>query len=626
MIRGAETAISSHLSVGDELNVPRAAGRTPWRDWGRGKGSTKICSHFAVLGQDAELVSRSSDIERVPVPDVSQAGGMPGDVPGGFTHRQILTVLAGLMMGMFLAALDQTIVSSAIRTIGDDLHGLSVQAWVTTAYLITSTISTPLYGKLSDNYGRKPFYLFAISVFIIGSAASAFATSMYMLAAFRAFQGLGAGGLMSLALAIIGDIVAPRERARYQGYILAVFGLASVLGPVIGGFFAGTSSILAISGWRWVFLVNVPIGLAALVVVWHTLNIPHSRRPHRIDVAGAIALIVCLVPLLVIAEQGRDWGWGSSRALACYALGAIGLIAFVAAERRIGDDALLPLRLFQNGVFRLTSTIGLVVGMAMFGGIAMLPLYLQIVKGVSPTGSGLRMLPLMGGLIIASILSGRLIARTGRYKIFPIVGGAAMIAGMVLLYFLHADTAYWYTAVGAGLFGVGLGGVLQPITLATQNAVPPRDIGVASASSQFFRGLGGTLGTAVFLSILFSTAGSNIHHEFVKAAATPSFQAALADPRVQSAAGNRKILELIHGGGSVNGASLNDTAFLQHADVRLAEPFFRGFSSSIDLVFLIAGCALVVAFALLLFLREVPLRTMSGIEAARAEREGPPTN
>jgi EmrB/QacA subfamily drug resistance transporter len=571
-------------------------------------------------------VSRSSDIERVPVPAVSQAGAVPGDAPRGFTHRQILTVLAGLMMGMFLAALDQTIVSSAIRTIGDDLHGLSVQAWVTTAYLITSTISTPLYGKLSDNYGRKPFYLFAISVFIIGSAASAFATSMYMLAAFRAFQGLGAGGLMSLALAIIGDIVAPRERARYQGYILAVFGLASVLGPVIGGFFAGTSSILAISGWRWVFLVNVPIGLAALVVVWHTLNVPHSRRPHRIDVAGAVALIVCLVPLLVIAEQGRDWGWGSARALACYAVGAIGLIAFVAAERRIGDDALLPLRLFQNGVFRLTSTIGLVVGMAMFGGIAMLPLYLQIVKGVSPTGSGLRMLPLMGGLIVASILSGRLIARTGRYKIFPIIGGAAMIAGMVLLFFLHADTAYWYTALGAGLFGVGLGGILQPITLATQNAVPPRDIGVASASSQFFRGLGGTLGTAVFLSILFSTAGSNIHQEFAKAAASPSFRAALADPQVQSATGNRKILELIHGGGSVNGASLNDTAFLQHADRRLAEPFFRGFSSSIDLVFLIAGCALVVAFALLLVLREVPLRTMSGIEAARAEREGPPAN
>jgi EmrB/QacA subfamily drug resistance transporter len=568
---------------------------------------------------DTEHVSRSSDIERIP----ASAESPPPSAAGGFTHRQILTVLTGLMMGMFLAALDQTIVSSAIRTIGDDLHGLSVQAWVTTAYLITSTISTPLYGKLSDNYGRKPFYLFAISVFIVGSAASAFATSMYMLAAFRAFQGLGAGGLMSLALAIIGDIVAPRERARYQGYILAVFGLSSVLGPVIGGFFAGTSSILGISGWRWVFLVNVPIGLLALVVVWHTLNIPHARRPHRIDVLGALALIVCLVPLLVIAEQGRDWGWGSTRALACYALGAVGLAAFVAAERRIGDDALLPPRFFRNGIFSLTSTVGFVVGMAMFGGIAMLPLYLQIVKGVSPTSSGLRMLPLMGGLIVASIVSGRLIAHTGRYKVFPLIGCAAMIVGMVMMYFLRADTPYWYTAIGAGLFGVGLGGILQPITLATQNAVPPRDIGVASASSQFFRGLGGTLGTAVFLSILFSTAGANIHHEFVQAASRPAFRAALADPQVQSAPGNHGILQLIHGGGAVSGSTLDDTAFLQHADHRLAEPFFEGFSRSIDLVFLIASLALVVAFVLLCFLREVPLRTMSGIEAARAELEGP---
>jgi EmrB/QacA subfamily drug resistance transporter len=562
------------------------------------------------------VVSRASGSERTEHPATSPTGA-GGD---GFTHRQILIVLTGLMMGMFLAALDQTIVSTAIRTIGDDLNGLSVQAWVTTAYLITSTISTPLYGKLSDNYGRKPFYLFAITVFIVGSAASAFATSMYMLAAFRAFQGLGAGGLMSLALAIIGDIVAPRERARYQGYILAVFGLSSVLGPVIGGFFAGTSSILAISGWRWVFLVNVPIGIAALVVVWHTLNIPHLRRPHRIDVPGALSLIICLVPLLVIAEQGRDWGWGSGRALVCYVVGAVGLVAFIAAERRIGDDALLPLRFFRSTVFSLTSTVGFVVGMAMFGGIAMLPLYLQIVKGVTPTGSGLRMLPLMGGLIVSSIVSGRLISHTGRYKIFPIIGSAAMIAGMALMFFLRAGTPYWYTAIGAGLFGLGIGGIMQPITLAAQNAVPPRDIGVASASSQFFRGLGGTLGTAVFLSVLFSTAGGNIEHQFRHAATTPAFQAALADPQVRSAEGNRRILELIQGGG-VGQGNLDDTAFLTHADHRLAEPFFKGFSTSIDLVFLIAGCATVVAFVLLLFLREVPLRTMSGIQAARAELE-----
>jgi MFS transporter len=245
------------------------------------------------------------------------------------------------------------------------------------------------------------------------------------------------------------------------------------------------------------------------------------------------------------------------------------------------------------------------------------------VKGVSPTASGLRMLPLMGGLIVASIVSGRLIAHTGRYKVFPLIGCAAIIVGVLMLYFLRADTPYWYTAIGAGLFGVGLGGILQPITLATQNAVPPRDIGVASASSQFFRGLGGTLGTAVFLSILFSTAGANIHHQFVQAASRPAFRAALVDPQVQSAPGNRGILRLIHGGGSVGGSTLDDTAFLKHADHRLAEPFFAGFSRSIDLVFLIAAFALVLAFVLLCFLREVPLRTMSGIEAARAELEGP---
>ena len=233
------------------------------------------------------------------------------------SHRQIVAIFAGLMMGLFLAALDQTIVASSIRTIADDLQGLSVQAWVTTAYLITSTITTPLYGKLGDMYGRKPLFIIAIMVFILGSLLCTFSTSMYMLAGFRAVQGLGAGGLFSLALAIIGDIVAPRERAKYQGYFLAVFGTSSVLGPVVGGFFAGADTILGITGWRWVFLVNVPIGIAALFVVNHTLNLAHHPRRHRIDWWGATALVVALVPLLTVAEQGRTWGWGSGRALAC---------------------------------------------------------------------------------------------------------------------------------------------------------------------------------------------------------------------------------------------------------------------------------------------------------------------
>ena len=499
------------------------------------------------------------------------AGGGPHAVavPGAFTHRQIMTILLGLMLGMFLAALDQNIVA-AIRTIGDDLHGLSVQAWVTTAYLITSTVSTPLYGKLSDLYGRKPFFLLAISVFIIGSAASAFSTSMYMLAAFRAFQGLGAGGLFSMALAIIGDIVSPRERARYQGYFLAVFGSASVLGPVVGGFFAGSSSILGVTGWRWVFLVNVPIGIVALYVVWRTLNLPSMHRPAQIDWMGSTALFVCLVPLLIVAEQGRSWGWGSTTSLSCYLLGIAGLVLFVLAERRMGDDALIPLRFFQNRVFSLTSVVGIVVGMGMFGGISVLPLYLQIVRGVSPTASGLLLLPMTGGLMMGAVISGQMISRTGRYKLFPVVGAMLVTVALVLMSFIGAGTPLWQTDIYAGIFGLGIGNIMQPITLATQNAMPARDIGVATSSATFFRQMGGTLGVAVFLSVLFSTAGPNIAHAYQWATTSSSFEQVLHDPVVQSAPGNKPILTLLSSKGPVSSSTLNDTSFLKHADKRLA--------------------------------------------------------
>src|SRR3954454_7648649 len=335
---------------------------------------------------------------------VPAARSEPGPAGGvQLSHRQILEVLSGLMLGMFLAALDQTIVSTAIRTIGDDLHGLSVQAWVTTAFLITSTISTPLFGKLSDIYGRKPLFMLAISIFILGSALCGLAQSMYMLAAFRAFQGIGAGGLMPLALAIIGDIIPPRERAKYQGYFRAVFGTASVLGPVIGGFFAGQSSILGIPGWRWIFYINVPIGIVALIVVEAVLKLRHQRRDHRIDWTGAGMLVVGLVPLLIIAEQGRVWGWSSPRAFGCYLVGVLGLVAFVWVESRMGDEALLPLRLFRNNVFSVSSAQATVVGMGVFGGIGAIPLYLQIVKGASPTEAGLLLLPLVAAMMIASL-------------------------------------------------------------------------------------------------------------------------------------------------------------------------------------------------------------------------------
>src|SRR5690348_1488057 len=298
------------------------------------------------------------------------AATAPAATDGPLTHRQIVTILVGLMMGMFLAALDQTIVATAIRTIADDLKGLDQQAWATTAYLITSTIVTPLYGKLSDIYGRKKFFSAAITIFVVGSVLCTLSQTMLQLAFYRAVQGLGAGGLFSLALAIIGDIVPPRERAKYQGYFLAVFGTSSVLGPVIGGFFAGQETILGITGWRWVFLVNVPIAIAALIVVSRTLHLHHTRLDHRIDYWGAVALTVGLVPLLIVAEQGREWGWTSTNALICYGVGLLGVVAFFVIERAMGEEALLPLRLFQNRTVAVASIASVFIGMGMFGAIA----------------------------------------------------------------------------------------------------------------------------------------------------------------------------------------------------------------------------------------------------------------
>ena len=526
---------------------------------------------------------------------------------GTLSHKQIMTILSGLLLGMFLAALDQTIVSTAIRTIGDDLNGLSDQAWVTTAFLVTSTISTPLFGKLSDIYGRKPFFMLAISIFILGSALCGLAQSMYMLAAFRAFQGIGAGGLMPLVLAIIGDIIPPRERAKYQGYFMAVFATSSVLGPVVGGFFAGQGTILGVTGWRWIFYINVPIGILALVVVEAVLKLDHVRRDHRIDWGGAAMLVVGLVPLLIIAEQGRTWGWTSGSAFTCYVIGAIGLAAFIWVQSRMGDEALLPLRLFRNGVFAVGSAQATVVGMGMFGGIAAIPLYLQIVKGASPTKSGLLILPMVAAMMIASLSSGQFTMRTGRYKILPVAGSILMVIGMFLMTQIGADTPLWRADIFMMVFGLGLGLNMQSIVLAMQNAVDPRDMGVATSAVTFFRQVGGTLGTAVFLSILFTHAASNIPHEYGKARTTAAFQ--------QAAANHPDQVKLLSGG-----ASINDTSFVQHLDKALAHPYLVGFSDAMDSVFLVGAFVLIAGVILSLLMKEVPLRMMSGQQAAQAAR------
>jgi EmrB/QacA subfamily drug resistance transporter len=535
------------------------------------------------------------------------AATAPAPTDGPLTHRQIVTILVGLMMGMFLAALDQTIVATAIRTIADDLKGLDQQAWATTAYLITSTIVTPLYGKLSDIYGRKKFFSAAITIFIVGSVLCTLSQSMLQLAFYRAVQGLGAGGLFSLALAIIGDIVPPRERAKYQGYFLAVFGTSSVLGPVIGGFFAGQSSLLGIDGWRWVFLVNVPIGIAALLVVARTLHLNHTRLDHRIDWWGAVTLTLGLVPLLLVAEQGRDWGWGSGRSIACYAVGVVGVIAFLLVERAMKEEALLPLTLFQNRTVGVASGASVLIGMAMFGGLACLPLYLQIVKGASPTKAGLLLLPLTLGIMFGSILSGQIISRTGRYRRFPIIGSALLALALFVFHYVKADTPLWQTSIVMVFFGLGLGFNFQPLTLAVQNAVSPRLIGVATSSATFTRQIGGTLGTAVFLSILFSTVPDKITSAMAAAKGTPEFQAALKDPA--NAAFAQSMQAAQQGGGSgAAGGVLKDSSFLNQLDPRLAKPFLEGFSSAMDTVFLAGGAVMVIGFLVMLFLPHVELR------------------
>jgi len=528
------------------------------------------------------------------------------DATGAFTHRQILTILSGLMLGMFLAALDQTIVSTAIRTIADDLQGFELQAWATTAFLITSTISTPLYGKLSDIYGRRPFYLFAITVFVVGSTLCGLADSMYQLAASRAVQGIGAGGLMSLALAIVADIVPPRQRSRYQGLFISVWATSSVIGPVIGGFFAGADTIAGVDGWRWLFLVNVPLGILAFAVVVRVLRLPHTRREHRIDWPGALSLVLALVPLLTVAEQGRAWGWGSAYSLIAYALGVLGLVGFVLSERAYGDDALLPLRLFRNLTFRVTTASSLIVGSGMFGALVILPLYLQIVKGSTPTEAGLQTLPLMLGITVSAMGSGIVISRTGRYKRFPVIGALVMVVALVMFSFVGADTPLWQAMIAMLLFGIGLGFNMQPIVLAAQNAVSPHEMGVATSSVTFFRQMGGTLGATVFLSVLFSTVTANITSATERVVGSAAYQQALVAHPDDAA-----VLR--------SGGDLSDTSFIDRLDPTLAHPFKVGFSESMDLVFLIAAGVLLIGVVVVSLLPELPLRQVSGVQARAAD-------
>jgi len=531
---------------------------------------------------------------------MSKSTAAPG-AGEALTQRQIVTVMVGLMLGMFLASLDQTIVSTSIYTIANDLDGLSLQAWATTAYLITSTVSTPLYGKLSDIFGRRPLYLTAIAVFLAGSIYAGSVHSMTELAIARGIQGLGAGGLLALALTIIGDIVSLKDRAKYQGYFMSVFGISSVLGPVVGGAFAGSANILGFDGWRWVFFINVPIGLAALVVVFLFLHLPARHLKQKIDYWGAAAITVAIVPLLLVAEQGRSWGWTSTNSFLCYGVGVLGIVWFLLAEKRAGDYALIPLRLFHNITFGLSSLLNFIIGIGMFGAIAMLPMYLQLVKGLTPTEAGLMMITFTIGILFGSITAGRTISASGTFRIFPIMGtGILTAAALVMGSVLKVDTELWVPGLIAVFFGVGLGFCMQPLTLAMQTSVPPRDMGVGTSSAAFFRSMGGAVGTAVFISMLFSLAADRIADGMKNAASDPAYLAVLKDPAVASDPANAKLYDFFKNGASND--SLNDTSWLHTANSTLTRPITEGFATSIDTVMLTAaaltGLAFLISFAL----------------------------
>jgi EmrB/QacA subfamily drug resistance transporter len=414
---------------------------------------------------------------------------------GGYNHRQILVIMSGLMLGMFLAALDQTIVTTALTRISEDFHHLNLYSWVVTSYLLTSTVTTPLYGKISDQFGRKKIFQFAIVLFLIGSALSGLSGSMLQLIIFRGVQGLGAGGLFSLALSIVGDVIPPRDRGRYQGYFGAVFGLSSIVGPLTGGFLVDEAS------WRWVFYVNLPIGVVALGVIARVLHSDHRRRSARIDVGGAL-LSVGGVALLLVAVQSA--GQAAKLTTTAEVLGPIGLVlivAFVWWESR-ASEPIVPLRLFRNNVFSVCSVLALITGAVMFGAILFLPQYLQIVRHISPTMSGLRLIALLAGLLFTSITSGRLVSKWGRYKGFVVVGTGLTAVGMYLMSLIEVNTSSLVLYSMMFVVGAGLGLFMQTLVLATQNSIAMQDMGVGTSAITFFRTLGGAIGAAVLGAVL----------------------------------------------------------------------------------------------------------------------------
>jgi len=483
-----------------------------------------------------------------------------------------MVIVGGLIAGMLLSALDQSIVGTALPRIVSDLGGLNHLSWVVTAYLLTSTAVTPLWGKISDLYGRRIIFQTTIIIFLIGSALCGLSQNMPQLIAFRAVQGIGGGGLMAIAFAIIGDVIPPRERGRYQGYFGAVFGLSSVAGPLLGGWL--TDAI----NWRWIFYINLPIGAVALVVTSMALRMPVVRRDHKIDYLGAALIVAGVTSLLLYLNwAGEEYGWMSAKSLWLVIGAIIFTVAFIAVELR-ASEPIIPMHLFRNGIFSVGSWFSFLVGFAMFGGMIYLPLYFQTVQGMSPTRSGLGMLPMVVGLFSMSIASGQLITRSGRYKIFPIVGSAVIILGFFLLHTISADTSYWIVAIYAFVLGVGVGLSMTTVVTPIQNAVEMRDMGAATSTVTFLRSLGGAIGTALFGAIMTSRLTDYLADEFA-------------------------------GQGSVGDINVNDVNAIQALTEPIKSLVLDAYTHAVTDVFLWVIPIMVVAFVLILFFKEIPLRS-----------------